>query len=172
MIRFIEITTVIFYAITYTLFFLSCSFFFQRYIFEKNNIFLPVLTAAYIMVVPITYSVFSVGSITILFKVYLNSVPLSPLIPAFCLVGIIILAFEPINLVIQSKQLIYSVYISSIISLILGIYIMSSNPWWNQQLAQNVYRNFPSIGLMMIVGNSFVILAATARLIVKSIKAS
>jgi hypothetical protein len=145
--------------ILYLVFFFICFVCFDRYFFQKNK---GVLSYLYILVysvfIPITHTVFFAGAAIVMFKAFYGSVPFSWTVPVFCILSALLLGIVPTSLAGKTKGLNAFLVITPTVLFVAGVFVMVLDPWWNRQLSTNLHPSFPSLGLLMLITNGFMLL--------------
>jgi len=146
------------FAAFFIIYIFYCSASFERYIFSKHHgLVTYAAISLYFIFIPTILTVFSVGTVTLLFKAFWGAVPIPWIIPILCFICYIIMLISPSSLVSKYKKLGY--WTSGLLLFLTagGVVIMYFDPWWNHQFSLTLHGKFPSIGILLAVSNGLVL---------------
>ena len=129
----------------------------RKYLFSRDyGWFTYVVIFIYQLILPLVYSIFSVGSTVLMYLTFTERVPLKWAAPFFYILFGFLFFILPYFQYTNRKIRLYLIALT-IFWITVGIGISMINPIWNDQLERSIHITMPTIGLFLILTNSSVL---------------
>ncbi|PLS02333.1 DUF2304 family protein [Neobacillus cucumis] len=150
-----------FKAFCFTILFAGYVYFLPRFLRQlfflgKRRMTSTILLFLYIGLGPFMYSIFAVGSVSVIFLGLVGKMPFQGLIAILFLICGIFLCIIPIRHYFSKKTLEIAGF--SAIFMVAGLILSLINPVWNDQLEQSLGIPMPSLGLFLVITNAVLLM--------------